>query len=158
MKKIASHADENTSFTIEDEAGNIQSNIDKITSNLKYVLSIKFSGSFTLDANKTSVKLLDKISEGKIWLQNATKDHLDLIKSTSVEKFFIDDSKDFTLDIATFVSLKHKTARGDKFTLKDTSANIVKNFEQIKALVDSVKTLDSSGNSEIKLIKAQYTS
>ena len=156
LKKTASHVDENTSFSIEDEAGNIQSNIDKIASNLKYVLSIKFSGSFTLDANKTSVKLLDKISEGKIWLQNATKDHLDLIKSAPVEKFFIDDSKDFTLDIATFVSLKHKIARGDKFTLKDTSENIVKNFDQIKSLVDSVKTLDSSDNSEIKLIKAQY--
>ena len=156
LKKTVSHVDENTSFTIEDEAGNIQSNIDKIASNLKYVLSIKFSGSFTLDANKTSVKLLDKISEGKIWLQNATKDHLDLIKSAPVEKFFIDDSKDFTLDIATFVSLKHKIARGDKFTLKDTSANIVKNFDQIKSLIDSVKTLDSSDNGEIKLIKAQY--
>ena len=100
--------------------------------------------------------LLNKISEGKIWLQNATSDHLNLIKSGSVEKFFIDDSKDFTLDIATFIALKDKKANGDKFVIKDTSANIVKNFDYIKSNVDSIKTLDSTDNAKINLIKAQY--
>ena len=156
LEKAASITDENTSFIIEDEAGNIQNNIVKIASNLKYVLSIKFSGSFTLDASKATTTLLNKISEGKIWLQSATSDHLNLIKSSSVEKFFIDDSKDFTLDIATFIALKNKKANGDKFVLKDTSANIVKNFDYIKSNVDSIKTLDSTDNAKINLIKAQY--
>ena len=156
LEKAASITDENTSFIIEDEAGNIQNNIDKIASNLKYVLSIKFSGSFTLDASKATTTLLNKISEGKIWLQNATSDHLNLIKSGSVEKFFIDDSKDFTLDIATFIALKDKKANGDKFVIKDTSANIVKHFEYIKSHVDAIKTLDSTDNAKINFIKAQY--
>ena len=89
LEKAASITDENTSFIIEDEAGNIQNNIDKIASNLKYVLSIKFSGSFTLDASKATTTLLNKISEGKIWLHNATSDHLNLIKSSSVEKLIV---------------------------------------------------------------------
>ena len=156
LEKAANIADENTSFIIEDEAGNIQNNIDKIASNLKYVLSIKFSGSFTMDASKATMTLLNKISEGKIWLHNATSDHLNLIKSSSVEKFFIDDSKDFTLDIATFIALKNKKANGDKFVLKDTSANIVKNFDYIKSNVDGIKTLDSTDNAKINLIKSQY--
>ena len=156
LEKAASITDENTSFIIEDEAGNIQNNIVKIASNLKYVLSIKFSGSFTLDASKATTTLLNKISEGKIWLQSATSDHLNLIQSSSVEKFFIDDSKDFTLDIATFIALKDKKANGDKFVIKDTSANIVKHFEYIKSHVDSIKTLDSTDNAKINFIKAQY--
>ena len=89
LEKAASITDESTSFIIEDEAGNIQNNIDKIASNLKYVLSIKFSGSFTLDASKATTALLNKISEGKIWLHNATSDHLNLIKSSSVEKLIV---------------------------------------------------------------------
>ena len=156
LEKAASITDESTSFIIEDEAGNIQNNIDKIASNLKYVLSIKFSGSFTLDASKATTALLNKISEGKIWLHNVTSDHLNLIKSSSVEKFFIDDSKDFTLDIATFIALKDKKANGDKFVIKDTSANIVKHFEYIKSHVDAIKTLDSTDNAKINFIKVQY--
>lgn len=156
LEKAASITDESTSFIIEDEAENIQNNIDKIASNLKYVLSIKFSGSFTLDASKATTALLNKISEGKIWLHNVTSDHLNLIKSSSVEKFFIDDSKDFTLDIATFIALKDKKANGDKFVIKDTSANIVKHFEYIKSYVDAIKTLDSTDNAKIIFIKAQY--
>ena len=156
LEKAASITDESTSFIIEDEAGNIQNNIDKIASNLKYVLSIKFSGSFTLDASKATTMLLNKISEGKIWLHNVTSDHLNLIKSSSVEKFFIDDSKDFTLDIATFISLKDKIANLDKLVLKDTSENIVKNFDYIKSHINSIKTLDSTDNAKINFIKAQY--
>lgn len=156
LEKAANIADESTSFIIEDEAGNIQNNIDKIASNLKYVLSIKFSGSFTLDASKATTALLNKISEGKIWLHNVTSDHLNLIKSSSVEKFFIDDSKDFTLDIATFISLKDKIANLDKLVLKDTSENIVKNFGYIKSHINSIKTLDSTDNAKINFIKAQY--
>ena len=156
LEKAANIANESTSFIIEDEAGNIQNNIDKIASNLKYVISIKFSGSFTLDASKATTMLLNKISEGKIWLHNVTSDHLNLIKSSSVEKFFIDDSKDFTLDIATFISLKDKITNLDKLVLKDTSENIVKNFDYIKSHINSIKTLDSTDNAKINFIKAQY--
>ncbi|WP_423904174.1 hypothetical protein [Campylobacter showae] len=79
-----------------------------------------------------------------------------MIKSSSVENFFIDDSKDFTLDIATFIALKDKKANGYKFVIKDTSTNIVKHFEHIKSHVDSIKTLDSTDNAEINFIKAKY--
>ena len=146
----------NVKFIIKDEGGVIQNNIEKIAAKLAYVSSIKYEGSFTMDANKATEALLNKISEGKIWLHNATSDHLNLIKSSSVEKFFIDDSKDFTLDIATFTALKNKKANGDKFVIKDTSANIVKNFDYIKSHIDSIKTLDSTDNAEINFIKAKY--
>ena len=146
----------NVKFIIKDEGSAIQNNIEKIAAKLAYVSSVKYAGSFTMDANKATEALLNKISEGKIWLENATSDHLNLIKSSSVEKFFIDDSKDFTLDIATFISLKDKIANLDKFVLKDTSENIVKNFDYIKSHINSIKTLDSTDNTEINFIKAKY--
>jgi len=148
----------NDSLIVDDDWGFL-STVSSLSaaSTLSKIHSIKFKVSASISLTDPSYVItkafFDKIEKGKIWLNDVTdsQNDVELVKHSVVERFFIKEGKEFTVNVADFNATKDKISKADKVNIKDTSENISNNLGEIQKYLAKIKVLDSSDNEKISI-------